>query len=66
MKKEAVDAICPNCEWSGDATGITSCPVCGSNLSLLDAHDDFEQVADEAKYPKEFLSRRDVGSDLLD
>jgi len=66
MKKRSEDAICPNCEWSGDATGITSCPVCGSNLSLIDSLEEEPTLGRaEARYPEDFLSHIQESDDDL-
>lgn len=51
MNKE--EAFCPNCEWTGDATGITSCPVCNASLSNLENFDEDEES--KGKYPSEIL-----------
>lgn len=68
MKKDLhKDAFCPNCEWTGDATGITSCPVCGSTLSSLDSFDEEEIMANRTeKYPDDFLSKIDEPNDNME
>lgn len=51
------EAICPNCEWRGDAKGITSCPECGATLSNLDSFDEEQADSkDNEKYPADFLT----------
>ncbi|MFA6492984.1 MAG: hypothetical protein WCV58_02535 [Patescibacteria group bacterium] len=56
MKEE--QAFCPNCEWTGNAEGITSCPVCGANLSSLDSFEEEEAVAGkEDKYSADLISK---------
>jgi hypothetical protein len=58
MKKAHLDAFCPNCEWTGDAEGITNCPVCNAELSSLDSFDEDEALTDDKdKYPAEFLGK---------
>lgn len=66
MKKIEEDAYClnPNCEWTGNAIGMTSCPVCGSDVSNMDSYDD-DTTAREEKYPSEFLARIKQDDDLI-
>lgn len=68
MKKEQKEAFCPNCEWTGDATGITSCPVCNTTLSMLDSFDEEElMMAEKEKYPEDFLSRiKEANDDYIE
>lgn len=65
MKNTGEDVFCPNCEWTGNVAGVTSCPVCGANLSSLSSFSD-EELAVEAgkeKYPDDFLSKIDDPDD---
>ena len=57
MRSTQEDAFCPNCEWTGDATGVSSCPVCGSNLSSLRALDEDVIRGEKDKYPQDFVSK---------
>lgn len=58
VKKIGEDAFCPTCEWTGDAKGITSCPVCGSNLSSLDSFNEVDEFGSgKDRYPAEFLTK---------
>lgn len=56
MKKNVEEAYCSNCEWTGDTIGNPSCPVCGSNLAMLNAYDENAPVAGKPeKYPVDVL-----------
>lgn len=66
MKKEEV-AICPNCEWTGDATGIADCPLCGASLASLDTYDEeSDLVKKEDKYPQEFINREEEDFGMME
>ncbi len=66
MKKEEV-AICPNCEWTGDATGIADCPLCGASLAHLDSYDEEADLASskQDKYPEEIINRTKEDFELM-
>ncbi len=65
--KKMENAICSNCEWSGDASGIVNCPVCGNTLAKLDAYkDDGLPFKKDEKYPSEVLSRMEEKDDLFE
>lgn len=66
--KEAEEALCANCEWSGDATGLADCPVCGQPLSKLDPYtegDDFASGKSE-RYPQEILAKVEESDELME
>lgn len=65
--KKSDDAFCPGCEWSGDATGITLCPVCGTNLSMIDAFDEgaLPNRRDD-KYPTDVLAHVEENDESLE
>ena len=59
MKKEEA-AICPNCEWTGDAIGMADCPLCGASLASLDAYDEENDlVKKQDKYPDDIINREE-------
>jgi len=68
--KEAEEAFCANCEWSGDATGLADCPVCGAVLAKLDdpyvRDDDFASGKAEDRYPREILAKVEEDDGLME
>lgn len=67
MKKGSEDAYCPNpnCEWTGDAVGLTDCPLCGTPLAMFDALDEDDPDAfKEDKYPVDYLSQNNPEEDF--
>lgn len=67
MSKDEV-AICPNCEWTGDAFGIASCPQCGANLASFDAFDEEDDLLPkkDEKYPEEIINRTKEDFELME
>jgi len=58
--KEIQDAICPNCEWSGDAMGLSKCPVCGADIAPLTETDDLGvKLNQDEKYPADIVAETD-------
>lgn len=65
MRKKVQEALCPSCEWSGDATGISHCPECGSQLTLIDDFDEEKLTKANVRYPSEVLGRLSETDDQL-
>lgn len=55
MKKDLEDAVCTQCDWTGDATGLTDCPICGEPLSRLDDLNGDVISEDNERYPRDLI-----------
>ena len=56
--KKIRDAICSKCDWSGDAQGLPTCPMCRNDLVFLDSSDQ-EGGQKQEKYPGKLLTKTD-------
>lgn len=67
MKDTKEDAFCPNCEWTGDAAGMTSCPVCGSSLSSLESFQDDDLTSGvKDRYPENLQNIKEDDDEYLE
>jgi len=65
--KEAEEAFCANCEWSGDAAGLADCPVCGEILAKLDPYAEGDDlVSRQERYPREILAEVEEDDGLME
>jgi hypothetical protein len=52
MKKP--ESFCTACEWQGDGTGLTACPVCGQPITSLDVG---AEPANDEEYSEEAMKK---------